>query len=382
MIRTMILATAVAAATSVCAQNTTEVPALSDMAGDYLVLNSQEYNGVKNLASMKAFTISPSGSATLTMSGFYMTGCLDFDAEYNEKNGGISITSGTPVYDMDTYMVYLYPWDTENDVEIVRPIEYTYAGNDTWESDNDIMVVAVQGDERQTSTFANGSSIVRCNGTSGNTSYVGSAGSQDEYIESRPCYVTIKGNHIDIYNVLQADQYGYGVHLSGTFDAQTGEAMLDYTLTGYANDGTYRILTGCEYDEATNMPTGMSYPDTNNMGKIHAVIDLENGRLTLDPMAIWVAEYDAGSGSITVNENMLFEFVKTVNVEYDANSSAVTAIESVDNGTAAKEVLRVDYYTIDGRKIAEPQEGSLVIRVTVYKDMTTKKEKTVFMSNR
>lgn len=89
----MILATAVAAATSVCAQNTTEVPALSDMAGDYLVLNSQEYNGVKNLASMKAFTISPSGSATLTMSGFYMTGCLDFDAEYNEKNGGISITS-------------------------------------------------------------------------------------------------------------------------------------------------------------------------------------------------------------------------------------------------------------------------------------------------
>lgn len=95
-----------------------------------------------------------------------------------------------------------------------------------------------------------------------------------------------------------------------------------------------------------------------------------------------MAEYDAGSGSITVNENMLFEFVKTVNVEYDANSSAVTAIESVDNGTAAKEVLRVDYYTIDGRKIAEPQEGSLVIRVTVYKDMTTKKEKTVFMSNR
>lgn len=50
MIRTMILATAVAAATSVCAQNTTEVPALSDMAGDYLVLNSQEYNGVKSLA--------------------------------------------------------------------------------------------------------------------------------------------------------------------------------------------------------------------------------------------------------------------------------------------------------------------------------------------
>lgn len=381
MVRKFILAMAVAAATSVCAQNTTEIPALSDMSGDFLVLNSQEYNGVTSLSSMKAFKMSPSGNTTVSMSGFYMAGCLNFDAEYNEKNGSMSIASGTPIFDMESYMVYLYPWDSENEEVITRPIEYRYAGNNTWQNDNDLMLVAILDENIQTSSFSNSSTIVRCNGTSANTSYVGVAGSQDEYNESRPCYVTINGNRIDIYNILQADQYGYGVHLSGTFDAETGDAMLDYTLTGYTNDGTYRILTGCDYDEATNMPTGMSYADTADMGRIHATIDVKNGTLTLDPMAIWVAEYDATTGSITVNENRLFEFVKTVNVNYDPASTIATSIESVDN-TAVKEVQRVDYYSIDGRKIGEPQKGSLVIRVTVYKDNTSKKEKILFMGNR
>lgn len=381
MVRKFILAMAVAAATSVCAQNTTEIPALSDMSGDFLVLNSQEYNGVTSLSSMKAFKMSPSGNTTVSMSGFYMAGCLNFDAEYNEKNGSMSIASGTPIFDMESYMVYLYPWDSENEEVITRSIEYRYAGNNTWQNDNDLMLVAILDENIQTSSFSNSSTIVRCNGTSANTSYVGVAGSQDEYNESRPCYVTINGNRIDIYNILQADQYGYGVHLSGTFDAETGDAMLDYTLTGYTNDGKYRILTGCDYDEATNMPTGMSYAGTADMGRIHATIDVKNGTLTLDPMAIWVAEYDATTGSITVNENLLFEFVKTVNVNYDPASTIATSIESVDN-TAAKEVQRVEYYSIDGRKIGEPQKGSLVIRVTVYKDNTSKKEKILFMGNR
>ena len=372
---------AVAAATSVCAQNTTEIPALSDMSGDFLVLNSQEYNGVTSLSSMKAFKMSPSGNTTVSMSGFYMAGCLNFDAEYNEKNGSMSIASGTPIFDMESYMVYLCPWDSENEEVIKRPIEYRYAGNNTWQNDNDLMLVAILDENIQTSSFSNSSTIVRCNGTSANTSYAGAVGSQDEYNESRPCYVTINGNRIDIYNILQADQYGYGVHLSGTFDAETGNAMLDYTLTGYTNDGKYRILTGCDYDEATNMPTGMSYADTADMGRIHATIDVKNGTLTLDPMAIWVAEYDATTGNITVNENFLFEFVKTVSVTYDPASTIATSIESVDN-TAAKEVQRVEYYSIDGRKIGEPQKGSLVIRVTVYKDNTSKKEKILFMGNR
>lgn len=310
MIKQLLLATTVAIATSVCAQSTTDIPTLDEMKGDFLVLNSQEYDGVTSLASMKPFTMSPNDDNTISIDGFYMNGCLAFNAEYNEKTGSISIPSGTPIFDMDTYMIYLYPWNSETEEEILRPIEYKYIGNNTWECNTDLMLVAIQGDEKQTVTFSNGSRLVRCNGKSDNTSYVGAAGSQDEYIESRPSYITINGNSIDVYNILTADQYGYGVHLNGTLDRENGEVMFNYTLTGHANDGTYRILTGCEYDSETNMPTGLSFADTENVGKIYATINMEKGEIALNPMAIWPAAYDATTGSLTVDDTQLYEFVK------------------------------------------------------------------------
>ena len=213
------LATAVAAAASVCAQETTTVPSMSEMTGDFIVLNSQSYNGVKSLASMKPFTIEPADNDSITLSGFYMRDCLDFKAEYSETTGKISIPAGTPVFDFfGSYLIYLYPWNTEDEEVIMRPIEYKYIGNNVWECNSDLMLVAIQGEEMQMSVFSSGSRIARCNGTTNNTSYVGTADEQDEYIESRPSYVTISGNNIDIYNILQADQYGYGVHLSGTIE--------------------------------------------------------------------------------------------------------------------------------------------------------------------
>lgn len=378
MIRQLLLAATVAVTTSAYAQSTVTIPSLEEMQGDFLVLNSQEYNGVTSLASMKPFTISPVDAHTLTIDGFYMTGCLDFQAEYNENTGTISIPAGVPIYDMDSYMVYLYPWNVETEEEILRPIEYKYMGNNTWECNTDLMLVAIQGEEKQTVTFSNGSRIVRCNGKSNNISYVGAAGSQETYIESRPSYVTISGNDIDVYNILQADQYGYGVHLKGTIDRETGEAMFNYTLTGYANDGTYRILTGCEYNDETNMPTGMSFPDTEDVGKIHATIDLNKGEIALTPMAIWAAEYDATTGSISVNETLLYEFVKSVSISYDVASPEVSGIEAPNVENENKEVTRIDYYAIDGSKLVAPQEGSLVIKVTVYKDKTMRSEKVLF----
>lgn len=377
MIKQFMLATAVAAAASVCAQETT-IPSMSEMTGDFLVLNTQEYEGVTGLASMKPFTITPADNDSVTISGFYMTGCLDFKAEYNETTGKISIPAGVPIFDMETYMVYLYPWDAENEVVIMRPIEYKYVGYNTWECSSDLMLIAIQGEEMQSSTFANGSKIARCNATTNNVSYVGAAGSQDEYIESRPSYVTISGNNIDVYNILQADQYGYGVHLSGTIDRTAGQVKFGYTLTGYANDGTYRILTGCEYDEETNMPTGVSYSGTNDYAMTYATIDLENGEIALDPMAIWVAEYS--SGSITIDDTRFFEFVKTINVTYDVDKTDISAIETPAVTDADKEVSHIDYYAIDGRKLAEPQEGSLVIKVTVYTDGTRKADKIVYLN--
>lgn len=378
MIKQLLLATTVAIATSVCAQSTSDIPTLNEMKGDFLVLNSQEYDGVTSLASMKPFTMSPNNDNTISIDGFYMNGCLAFNAEYNEKTGSISIPSGTPIFDMDTYMVYLYPWNSETEEEILRPIEYKYIGNDTWECNTDLMLVATQGDEKQTVTFSNGSRLVRCNGKSDNISYVGAAGSQDEYIESRPSYITINGNSIDVYNILTADQYGYGVHLSGTLNRENGEVMFNYTLTGHANDGTYRILTGCEYDSETNMPTGMSFADTENVGKIHATINLEKGEIALSPMAIWPAEYDATTGSLSVDDTQLYEFIKSVNVSYDVNSSETTAIEKPAVNDAGKEVAKIEYYAVDGSKLSSPKDGTLVIKVTTYKDKATKSEKIIF----
>lgn len=378
MIKQLLLATTVAIATSVCAQSTSDIPTLNEMKGDFLVLNSQEYDGVTSLASMKPFTMSPNDDNTISIDGFYMNGCLAFNAEYNEKTGSISIPSGTPIFDMDTYMVYLYPWNSETEEEILRPIEYKYIGNNTWECNTDLMLVATQGDEKQTVTFSNGSRLVRCNGKSDNISYVGAAGSQDEYIESRPSYITINGNSIDVYNILTADQYGYGVHLSGTLNRENGEVMFNYTLTGHANDGTYRILTGCEYDSETNMPTGMSFADTENVGKIYATINLEKGEIALSPMAIWPAEYDATTGSLSVDDTQLYEFIKSVNVSYDINSSETTAIEKPAVNDAGKEVAKIEYYAVDGSKLSLPKDGTLVIKVTTYKDKATKSEKIIF----
>ena len=378
MIKQLLLATTVAIATSVCAQSTSDIPTLNEVKGDFLVLNSQEYDGVTSLASMKPFTMSPNNDNTISIDGFYMNGCLAFNAEYNEKTGSISIPSGTPIFDMDTYMVYLYPWNSETEEEILRPIEYKYIGNDTWECNTDLMLVATQGDEKQTVTFSNGSRLVRCNGKSDNISYVGAVGSQDEYIESRPSYITINGNSIDVYNILTADQYGYGVHLSGTLNRENGEVMFNYTLTGHANDGTYRILTGCEYDSETNMPTGMSFADTENVGKIHATINLEKGEIALSPMAIWPAEYDATTGSLSVDDTQLYEFIKSVNVSYDVNSSETTAIEKPAVNDAGKEVAKIEYYAVDGSKLSSPKDGTLVIKVTTYKDKATKSEKIIF----
>lgn len=378
MIKQLLLATTVAIATSVCAQSTSDIPTLNEMKGDFLVFNSQEYDGVTSLASMKPFTMSPNDDNTISIDGFYMNGCLAFNAEYNEKTGSISIPSGTPIFDMDTYMVYLYPWNSETEEEILRPIEYKYIGNNTWECNTDLMLVATQGDEKQTVTFSNGSRLVRCNGKSDNISYVGAAGSQDEYIESRPSYITINGNSIDVYNILTADQYGYGVHLSGTLNRENGEVMFNYTLTGHANDGTYRILTGCEYDSETNMPTGMSFADTENVGKIYATINMEKGEIALNPMAIWPAEYDATTGSLSVDDTQLYEFIKSVNVSYDVNSSETTAIENPAVNDAGKEVAKIEYYAVDGSKLSSPKDGTLVIKVTTYKDKATKSEKIIF----
>ena len=51
MIKNIIFATIIAITAPVCAQETTTIPTIGEMEGDFLVLNSQEYNGEKSLAT-------------------------------------------------------------------------------------------------------------------------------------------------------------------------------------------------------------------------------------------------------------------------------------------------------------------------------------------
>lgn len=384
MVKHLLLATAVAAAASVCAQETTTVPSLSDMTGDFILLNWRNYDGVKSLAEIKPFSMT-SVDGSLQVNDFYINKCEAFNVGYSETSGLISIDARTPILNMDPTMYYLYAWNDDSEEVIMRPIEYKYVGYDSWYCSTTIMLVAEQGEGDEVSImpyyFSEGSQISRCNATSNNASYTIDPDNHSntlEFLESRSAYVTIEGNTIDIYNVLQADQYGYGVHLTGTIDRAKGEVWFGPALTGQTNDGTYRLLTGCEYNEETNLPTNVSYPDTQTMGWIHAAIDLEKGEIVLDPMTIWPATYSE-TGQLTVDETSFYEFIKSVTVTYDVDKT-VSSIEDTPNiDNSNKEVSHIDYYAIDGRKLTEPQEGSLVIKVTVYTDKSTQVEKIVYL---
>ncbi len=377
-IKQLLSVSALAVATALCAQESGTVPTLEQMEGDFIVMNSRVYNEMTSLAEMKQFTITPVGDDSIRMSGFYTIQGMDFNAEYDKSTGTIYIPAATPILDMESYMFYLYAWNDETEEVIMRPIEYKYVGNDSWVCNTTIMLVAVQGEEVQPYYFSEGSQISRCNATSQNVSYVGAAGSQEEYVESRPAYVTMVDNQIDIYNFLQADQYGYGVHLTGVYMENSKDAWFYYTTTGETNEGTYRVLTGCEYDEETNMPTGASYPDTELKGFIRADVDLETGEMVFDPMAIWLAEYSDESG-LVIDENYLFEFVKSATVTCEMPLH--TGIETPAVDDVQKEIERIDLYTVDGRKVKEPLDGTFVIKVTVYKDKSSKAEKMIFRRN-
>lgn len=376
MIKRILLGALSFIAVSVSVQTASAAPAIDDMNGDFIVMNSRVYNDVKSLAEMKGFTISKVNEDSIKVSGFYMNNCYDFNAEYDDMNGSIYIPAGTPIYDLGSAILYLYPWNDETEEVIMRPIEYKYNGHDTWICNTTIMLVAINGEDIVPYYFSEGSKIARCNGTTDNISYVGQAGSQDEYVESRASYVVMDGNYIDIYNLLLADQFGYGVHVTGIYGEDNDEVWFNYAVTGTANDGTYRILTGCEYDEETNMPTGMSFPDTQKMGLIKAKINLESGEMVFEPMAIWAATYDSETGQLTVDENLLYEFVKSVKVKFDVEDAIESDIDNIM--TTDKQIERVEFFTIDGMKIDNPENGTFVIKKIYYSDKSTETEKIIF----
>ena len=142
------------------AQGETEtVPALSEMEGDFVIMNMQEYEGMAGLGNMRAMKMSVDGDS-LSISGFYMLQGVDnVKAGYDEQDGDITIPSGTEILRASNITRVLYVWDEDAQEVNLRPITYEYLGNGTWATEQTLMIMTgyVGGELSQGAYFANGS---------------------------------------------------------------------------------------------------------------------------------------------------------------------------------------------------------------------------------
>lgn len=369
----IILAAATLVAAAANAQATTP-PSITELEGDYIIINNRTYEEVPAVYNMRPMTITADGDS-LVISNMYMTGCLDIKAGYDETTGDITFPSGKLIFRVGDFVYYLYQWNDDQEAVNPRPFTYRYTGDGEWSTDATLMLMAgyAGSEELQPGYFAQGSQIISANATSSNVSYAASG--LDRYDESRPSLVRIDDTVITIYNFLQTDQYGYGCMMQGVIDNTGTYAIFVPSTVGQANDLTYRILAGCTLNADGNLPTGLSSAMGHD-GYTHATIDLDEGTIVFDPMAIWAGDYDDTTGNLTINSNLVYETVASSSVTFDpdrAYTSSVTTTTADTGGTA--EVERVDYYRIDGTLTAQPREGELVIRRTLYKDGTVTSDK-------
>lgn len=353
------------------AQNEVSVPQVSEMGGDYIIVNYKDYDGVKYVADMKSMDFRVFGN-TLLVSGFYQVGSPDFEAAYDETAGTISISAGIKLFgDGDGMVQYLYLWDADNSEASESPIEYVYEGNGVWKEERTLVLMSgVEGEELSPYYFSQGSVIYRANAVTENISFAGSGDSQERYEESRPSYLEIDNNKVTVYNLLQTDQYGYGCKMEGTYNAATGEVVFSPEVVGQSNEGVYKVLAGCIYDEAKNFPTDVTEAGTGSEGVVKGAIDLDAGVLTLEPMAIWVGNYS--NGVVTIQKSV-FEFVRSVEVKFE--NVQMGSVETLPGNDGDKEVLKVEYYNLMGQRLVQPVPDTFAIKRTYYKGHQPETEK-------
>lgn len=376
MLRKLLFGLLLAGGINVYAQSDGVIP-FNEIAGDYIIMNSEDYEGQKMLADVRnmTFTLSEENDSIL-ISGLYMNKCPDVKAGYDETNGNITIPAGTVIFYAENVIHYLYPWDDDAEEVNYRPIVYKYNGDGSWSNPTTLMVMAgYVGGELSPYYFAQGSEIKLSNSETSNVSYAGIGSDQQMFDEKRPSFMQIDGSNIMIYNLLTTDQFGFGCNLSGSFDKETGECVFVPAVVGQANDGTYKVLAGCGVDEENNIPTGITNPDTSLEGDINAVIDFEKGTIHFDPMCIFPASLGS-DGYLVVDDQSFFELVKSVDVTFKIDE--VVSVENVTNDDENMEIKDVEYYSLEGIRIAElPEDGKLVIRKINYKDNTSKVEKVI-----
>lgn len=353
--------------------NTMEPPSLEELTGDYVIMNYKEYEGVKLLADMKNMRMT-SERATLTLSGFYMTGSEDFTADYDPSDGTISIQAGTQLLGGESgFEQYIYLWDQDNEAVKNTPIKLLYQSDGSWKIDDAIVLMSgVEGGSLTPYYFSNGTVIRRANATTENVSYVGWGGEQEIYMESRPSYVEITNNRITIYNMLQKDQFGYGCSFTGTFTTD-GRASFAPAVIGQANDYTYKVLAGCLYDDNENKPIEVTDAGTRSEGFVKGNIDINNGTLQIEPMAIWAGNAD--NGYVTLNSNRsYFEFIKSVKISFSPqDTSSIDKIIAADS----EEPVTIEYFNLSGQKLHKSHARGLIIRRTTYNNGNYKNEKVI-----
>ena len=300
--------------------NTMEPPSLEELTGDYVIMNYKEYEGVKLLADMKNMRMT-SERATLTLSGFYMTGSEDFTAAYDPTDGTISIEAGTQLLGGESgFEQYIYLWDQDNEAVKTTPIKLLYQSDGSWKIDD---------------------AIVLMSGVEGG-------------------------------GLTPKDQIGYGCSFTGTFTTD-GRASFAPAVIGQANDYTYKVLAGCLYDDNENKPIEVTDAGTRSEGFVKGNIDIENGTLQIAPMAIWAGNAD--NGYVTLNSNRsYFEFIKSVKISFSPQgTSSIDKIIAADS----EEPVAIEYFNLTGQKLPKSQARGLIIRRTTYNNGNYKNEKVI-----
>lgn len=358
------------------AQNDTapQPPSLAELTGDYVIMNYKEYEGQKLLADMKDMRITPKGASSVVLAGFYMAGSEDVTASYSPSDGTISIPAGTQVLGGESgFEQYLYLWDEEREEIRDTPVQFHFQADGSWSAEGSIVLMSGSaGGSLTPYYFSNGTVIRRSNATTENLSYVGWGSEQEIYMESRPSYVELTGNRVTVYNLLQKDQFGYGCLFAGTYTSD-GRVTFTPAVIGQANDYTYKVLAGCEYDEGANKPTEVTGAGTRSEGVVKGTLDLENGILEIEPMAIWTGETNGGYVTIAANRSY-YEFVKSVKVTFVPDPSASVSVIPSDSGA---ETVSVEYYSLSGQRLSATPSPGLVIRRTLDSAGNWRSEKVV-----
>lgn len=391
------------------------VPTIDDIVGNYVQCDSllqqdetsgevySQFNKCTDLTVAKV----EGADDKVTISGFWRGLRGDrytLTADFDDFNGAISMPAGTVIWEDNRYdingeligtvPVKAYAMEGSDEAgwqESPRPIIFSYdQSTGRYTNRGYIAITTLVNDEttgKQTEgimEYLYNVTFVPANGMVTNSNYrVESDGTITQYgEESRACYVDEKTG--EILNLLYTDQYNTGPLMNFSIKGNIkGNSFIILPAAAIATltDATYnyKVLAGVDIDPDTKRP--WLTPTMDITGEI--VEDAATGMksVSFSPSAIYavaVAVDDAtGSYYLNISDNSpVFEIVKSLELKYTPVDVAASVGDAVASD-AVKEVARVEYYDMYGRKLpaAADVKGVVIKRIT-YTDgsMETVKE--------